>query len=129
ERGDTRIIRGGAPRTLGHAEGGHPCPQPVLLREKLRVQRVGTWIAALDIVYSEVVQHAGDGALVTQRKVDARRLGAIAPGGVEQTKPRARYAPPRFEGGSSRRGASAFTMVVWPSDSRPDETVLRRCTL
>jgi hypothetical protein len=54
--------------------------------EELRVGRVGARIAALDIVHAELVQHRGDGDLVLDREVDARRLLAVAQRGVEKVE-------------------------------------------
>ena len=48
------------------------------------VGRVGTGIAAFDIVDAELVEQSGDGDLVLDRKVDAWRLLAITQCGVEE---------------------------------------------
>ena len=51
-----------------------------------RVGRVGTGVAALDIVNAEIVEHVGDDELVVQREVDAVGLRAVTQRGVEEIK-------------------------------------------
>ena len=57
-----------------------------MLRRCQRQPRIGAWIATLDIVHAELVQHTGDRNLVLDRKVDARRLLAIAQCRVEEVE-------------------------------------------
>src|SRR5262249_55974836 len=52
--------------------------------EERGIGRVGAWIAALDIIEAEPVQHLHDGQLVVEREIDAGRLLAVTQGGIEE---------------------------------------------
>ena len=83
QRGEPRIVRGRAARAAYHAEGGEGGVQHPRFGEQLRVGRIGARIAALDIVDAELIEHADDGELVGERKIDAVGLRAVAQRGVE----------------------------------------------
>ncbi len=85
QSGDARIVGGGAPRALGHAEGGEMRVRRALCLEEFGVLRIGAGIAALDVVDAERVEQSRDLLLVVEREIDARGLGAVAQGGVEQS--------------------------------------------
>ena len=55
-----------------------------VFREELRIGRVRTRIAALDVVEAEGVQGLGNQEFVLNGKVDAVGLGAVAEGRVEK---------------------------------------------
>ena len=60
----------------------------VRLRSKKAVSvGLAPGIAAFDIVDAELVEHSGDEDLVLERKVDARRLLAVAQRRVEEVEP------------------------------------------
>ncbi len=86
QRGKSRIVGRRHPCPLGHAEGDEFCARRALLGKEGGVGRVGAGIAALDIIDAELVEQLGDGDLVLDGKVDARRLLAIAQGGVEEDR-------------------------------------------
>ena len=92
ERGKARIVRRRTAGPARHAECGDFCLERPPLGEQTRVDRIGAGIAGLDIVDAELVEHAGDGELVGERKIDAVRLRAVAQRGVEQIKAFARHA-------------------------------------
>src|SRR5208283_5748794 len=120
--GDARIIGGGAARSFGHAEGREASAlQLGLLREKFRVQRIGTGVTALDVIDPETVEQRRDMALVGERKIDVSHLRAIAQGRVQKAEFFARHGEPSSLG----LGGSAFVMRVLPSHRPSISTVLR----
>ncbi len=86
QRGKARIVRGRHPWPARHAEADEGGTLRALFREEFGVGRVGAGIAALDIVDAEFVEEFGNGDLVGDRKIDARRLLAVAQGRVEEIK-------------------------------------------
>ena len=119
-----RIIGGGAACPFGHAEG---CETGALqlrpLREKFGIERIGAGIAALDIIDPETIEQRGDMALVGERKIDIRRLRAVAQGRVEEAELFAGHDVPLCAG----FGVSVFVMRVLPSH-RPSISIVLRCT-
>ena len=86
QRRQSRIVRG---RTAGpprHPECRQAGAQGSVFGEKLRIDRVGARIAALDIVDADIIEHGENGELVIEREVDAVCLRAVAQGGVEQVE-------------------------------------------
>ncbi len=111
-----RIVRHRAAGALGHTECREACRLQIgSRREKLAIRRIGARIAALDVVEAKLVEHAQKPPLVLQRKVDARRLRAVAQRRVEQVK--AFFAHECFARGAgfSLLSASRFIMVVLES--------------
>ena len=78
QAGDAGIVGGRAARALRHPEGREFRLARRLLAEKLRVERIGAGIAALDVVDAEIVEQRRDMPLVVERKIDAGRLRAVA---------------------------------------------------
>ena len=117
-----RIIGGGAPGPLGHAEGGEAGLHFWFLREEKRVDGVGARIAALNIIYAQRVQHRRDGALVVEREIHAGGLRAVAQRGVEQGQALAGH-------GSLSGWPNSLVIVVLPIQVSPSGTVLRRSAI
>ena len=90
-------------------------------RKELRVGRIGTRIAALDVIDAEIVQHRCNDLLVVQREVDAVGLRAVAQCRVEQIK--ALFTHEGLTGVTS--AINVFFIVVLASHSSPTEIVLR----
>ena len=82
--GEARIVGGGAAGAARHAEGGKAGIGRALLVEEGGIERIGTRNAALHVIDAEPVEQCGDGALVLEREIDARRLRAVAQGRVEK---------------------------------------------
>src|SRR5262249_16126395 len=94
QRGEAGIVRGRAARPPRHAEGSEGGRELALLRKKFGVDRIGTGVAALDIVDAEFIEHGGDRELVAEREIDAVGLRAIAQRGVEEIEAFAGHASP-----------------------------------
>ena len=100
-----RIVLDRPARPLDHAERGERRRREVRLAvEKLAIGRICARKPALDVVDAKIVEHARDPALVGQRKIDARRLRAVAQGRVEQIEP--------FFGHDTALAALAFNCFV-----------------
>jgi hypothetical protein len=84
ERG---VVRGGAARALGHAEGGELGLGLVVFGEQRGVGRVSAGDAGLDVIDAELIQHLGDAELVGHREINAVHLRAVAQRRVEQIEP------------------------------------------
>ena len=111
---EARIVGDGAPRTLGHAEGGEGgVDEARIAIEELRIGDVGAGIAALDVVDADVVEGAGDQPLVLEREIHARRLRAVAQGCIEQVEAFAGHALAFFRNGSTAaRNRSASPSIA-----------------
>src|SRR5690606_5404099 len=87
KRLEAGIVRDRAAGALYHAEGREAGVREAGLgREERGVGVVGARVAAFDVVEAEPVEQRRDAALVLDRKVDARRLRAVAQRGVEQVE-------------------------------------------
>src|SRR5690606_23229106 len=93
-RSKSGIVRRRHAGAFGHTESHEFRPLRALLLEKLRIGRIGAWIAALDIVEAELVQQTGDDDLVLDRKIDAGRLLAITESRVVEVDALAFHALP-----------------------------------
>ena len=60
--------------------------------EEFRVHRIGAGITALDIIDAQPIEQSRDLTLVLQRKIDARRLRAVAHRCVEEIEAFARHS-------------------------------------
>ena len=104
QRRQTRIVRGRAAGTPGHAERGKARVIELwLLGKEFGVGRIGAGIAALDIVDAELVEHLRDQLLVVQREIDAVGLRAVAQRGVEQIEAFAAHVGPPGVAPSAKR--------------------------
>ena len=127
QSGDARIVGGGAPRPLGHAEGGEMRLRRALRLEEFGVQRIGAGIAALDVVDAERVEQSRDLLLVVERKIDAGGLGAVAQGGVEQSDAFAAHWTCSFIGGELfRHGGVAQHFVAQKNHVALERRVVAR---
>ena len=82
--GQPRIVGGGHAGALGHAEGDETGFLRALFAEEFGIGRIGTRIAAFDIIHAEIIQHRRNRDLVLNGKINARRLLAVAQRGVEE---------------------------------------------
>src|SRR4030088_269249 len=90
-------------------------------RKEIGARRIGSGIAALDIIDAEFVEHLRDDLLVMQGEIDAVGLRAVAQRGVEQINTfAAHFGPP-----GAAPSASVFCIVVLASHSPFTVTVLR----
>ena len=78
------VIIGATASALCHAKGRHHGAfQLAVFGKKLAVGRVGTGIAALDIIKPQIIQGIGNANFIGQREVNAGGLLPVAQGGVE----------------------------------------------
>ena len=84
QTGEAGIVGGRYAMALGHAEADKGCFCRTLSGEKFGVGRIGTGIAALNIVDAQFIEHPGNVDLVSNGKVDTGRLLAIAQRRVEK---------------------------------------------
>ena len=78
------VIVSTATGTLCHAKGRHHGAfQLAVFGKKLAVGRVGTGVAALDIIKPQIIQGIGNANFIGQREINAGGLLPIAQGGVE----------------------------------------------
>ena len=87
QRVETGIVGNRTPCPLGHAESDKTGFFGRLLQEKFAVERIGTGIAAFDIIHAQPVQQSGNLPLVLEREIDPRGLRPVAQGRVEQIEP------------------------------------------
>src|SRR5262249_23762042 len=85
QRGKSRIIRGAAAGTAGHAEGDElRALEARLVAEEGVVGRVRAGPAAFNVIHTQAIERDGERLLVADIEVDALSLRTIAQGRVEQ---------------------------------------------
>src|SRR5262245_49415639 len=112
-----RIIGRGSSRPLGHSESRKTrAVQFRAPRKKFRIERIGAGIASLDVVNAKSIEHGRDMALVGERKIDARRLRAVAQGGVKEGEPFAGHFGRSFWAKSRK---SRIDLIAVSASARP----------
>jgi len=91
------VVLGTTTGAFGHAKGSQlGAIETAQFLEKLRIGRIGTRIAALDIIYAQRIKRRGQLHFISHGKIHAGRLLAVAHGGVKNVKAFARHASLSF---------------------------------
>ena len=116
---EARVVGHRASRALGHAECCEGSTgKPGIAVEEVRVGRIGSGVAALDVVDADLVERARDQPLVLEREIDASRLRAVAQRRVEQVEPLAGHDLALFNNRSmAARNRSIVSRPRWTAST------------